>query len=413
MRLFQHDEILLQAPKIWVGLSGGIDSTVLLHALFSTPELAHKLYPVHVNHQIQSAASDFEKICRELCEQLELNLNILYLEKNRQPGESIEAYAREGRYELLKTCLEPGDVLVTAHHLEDQVETFLIQLARGAGVEGLSSMPVLSELGLGYLYRPWLREITKQDLKNYAMLNNLSWIEDPMNAEPELERNFWRHMILPKLAERHCGVFKTISRSARHCAEAAELLEILAEKILKEIGGKLEAPLPWDKLKNKKMSEQKLVLRYWLKSFDLVLSQVQLENLIKNKRLNFEGIKTEIRLFQEKFYVVNVKKISVESAENWEIVWNGEGELILPDGAQPRILTKALLKQRGVPVELIDWSKVSFRNRKKNQAERVLLLGAEHHRSLKNIFQEYGIPPWMRDQTPLICIGGEIIAVVR
>ncbi len=403
--LLAHSNLLTQAKKIWVGFSGGIDSSVLLHVLINIPELASKIQVIHVNHQLQEAAVDFEKHCLDQCERWGVPLKVLFLNQKKLPGESLEAYARAGRYELFQSCLESGDILVTAHHQEDQVETFLIQLIRGAGVDGLSAMPTLSVLGQGYLYRPWL-SISKQAIKNYAQQHELIWIDDPSNSEIKLERNFWRAEVLPKLTQRHPGLFKTMARSARNCAAASELLENFAEKLLEEINGERQKPLPLKLFKTKSINQQILILRYWLKSFDLILSEAQSEVLRTQERLQI-GL-TDIRVFQNHLYVID--QSLQKTGDSWEIFWDGQGVLKLPNW--PEAITQKSLKAIGIPVGKLDWSCVSFRNRRKNIAEKVLFPGLTHHRSLKNLFQEKEIPPWLRDSVPLMCQKGQIIAIV-
>ena len=400
MILIENDIVLSQAKTIWVGYSGGIDSSVLLHVLSQSENFKFKLKAVHINHQLQDAAKDFEQHCEAQAKSWNVCLKILYVQNKIQPGESLEAYARAERYKLFESCLEPGDVLVTSHHQEDQAETFLIQLVRGAGVEGLSAMGISSTLGQGILYRPFLN-ISKQELKNYASANKLSWIEDPSNLNINLERNFWRHEILPLLIQKHPSVIKIIARSARHCAGASELIKNYSQELLIKISGDLNN-LNLLKLFEYSHAEQKAVLREWLLSFDLILSEQQLEIIRTEQSLVLNKI--EIRKFKNYLYLIKNKN----PQELWEIKWNGEGVLNLPHW--PWGITQESFKKSGIDINKIDWSFLSLKNRR--GGERILYSGALHHKTLKNIFQEKQIPPWLRDHLPLVSMGGELIGVI-
>jgi len=424
----KNSEILNQASRIFIGFSGGVDSSVLLHALAQDQNFLKKIQAVHVNHQLQDAAGDFEKFCVSFCEDLKIDLKILRPSRPINSGESLEAYAREIRYECFRSCLENSqDILVTAQHLEDQAETFLIQLFRGAGLAGLASMPVLSNLGSGVLYRPFLN-ISKNNIKNYADFFKLNFINDPSNLDVDLDRNFLRQEIFPRLKQRYLGLEKNIARSARHCASAQELLDQQALGLLKNIGGELGKKLNLKYFWDLKKLEQVLVLRFWLASFDLILSEAQTEILLSNKKIKIK-IKNknkfvEIREFKNFFYVVLDDQFFSGSAHRHDFVSPLVGEadqralgLLGREGASLEwpweINLNHILKSleiQGIDLKKLDLNNLNLKIR--TEEEKIKYPGAAHHKSFKNIFQERQVPPWLRKKIPLIYEGENLIGIV-
>jgi tRNA(Ile)-lysidine synthase len=210
-------------PRVLVAFSGGMDSTVLAHVLAKSRRKFGGLRLVHVDHGLQAASAEWGRHCRRVARDLRIPFLALRADIRRQRRESPEAAAREARYELLAEVLQPGEVLVTAHHRDDQVETLLLQLLRGAGVSGLAAMPVIAQFGAGYLCRPLLLE-SRVDIERYASQHGLRWVEDPTNLETQFARNYLRAKVLPVIRQQWLGADAAIARSANHMAEAAALL---------------------------------------------------------------------------------------------------------------------------------------------------------------------------------------------
>jgi tRNA(Ile)-lysidine synthase len=210
-------------PRVAVAFSGGIDSTVLAHALAKQRRRFASLRLFHVDHGLQAASHDWSRHCARVARSLRLPFVPLEATIRRRRGESPEAAARDARYALLEMVLEPGEVLVTAQHRDDQVETLLLQLFRGAGVAGLAAMPAMAKFGAGYICRPLLNE-TRENIERYASKHRLQWVEDPTNMETQFARNFLRAKVLPVIRQQWQGVDGSIARSANHMAEAARLL---------------------------------------------------------------------------------------------------------------------------------------------------------------------------------------------
>jgi len=221
-------------PRIVVAFSGGIDSTVLAHALAKQRRKFGALRLVHVDHGLQAASGEWSRHCASVARSLRLAFISLKADIRRKRGESPEAAAREARYSLLSQAMEPGEVLVTAQHRDDQVETLLLQLFRGAGVAGLAAMPRIADFGPGRIARPLLNE-ARAGIEQYARKHRLRWVEDPTNMELHFARNFVRAKLLPIIREQWIGADLAIARSAAHMAEAAELLGSLAQRDLARV----------------------------------------------------------------------------------------------------------------------------------------------------------------------------------
>ncbi len=177
---------------------------------------------LYVDHGLQAAATAWGEHCAHVCRALNVPFRVLRIDARPAPGESPEAAARRARYAALAAELSPDSALLTAHHRDDQAETLLLQLLRGAGPHGLAAMPAVSRLGQGWLLRPLLN-VDRAELLAYARAHDLQWIEDASNQDTGFDRNYLRHRVLPLLRERWPAMNRTLARSARRCAETASL----------------------------------------------------------------------------------------------------------------------------------------------------------------------------------------------
>jgi tRNA(Ile)-lysidine synthase len=210
-------------PRVVVAFSGGVDSTVLAYALVGQRRKLGGLRLVHVDHGLQAASAQWSKQCAQMARGWRAPIAIVRADIQRRRGDSPEAAAREARYALLAAAMQPGEVLVTAQHRDDQAETLLLQLMRGAGVAGLAAMPAIADFRPGRIARPLL-EVARAEIEAFAREARLQWIEDPSNTDVRFARNFLRHRLMPLIREQWPGAERALARTARHMAEAQILL---------------------------------------------------------------------------------------------------------------------------------------------------------------------------------------------
>ena len=224
-------ELTGRAPRVAVAFSGGMDSTVLAHVLMKRRRLLASLRLIHIDHGLQRASARWSRHCAHQARAWGVPFKAMRAKVRRASGESPEAAARAARYESLANELAAGEVLVTAQHRDDQVETLLLQLFRGAGVAGLAAMPAIAPFGRGSIARPLL-VFSRAQIAAYAMGHRLAYVDDPSNDDTRFARNFLRHHVLPAIREKWVGVDEAIARSARHMAEARGLLDSFATTAL-------------------------------------------------------------------------------------------------------------------------------------------------------------------------------------
>ena len=220
--LANKDEFLID-KKIVVALSGGSDSVVLLH--FLSKHYPGKVRAIHINHNLSDYCHQWQAFCKDLCQKADINFKSvdIFIEN----VSNIEEIARKKRYLSLTSELKAGEILCTGHHQNDQAETLLLQLFRGSGVAGLSAMPKNKTIHGSQLYRPLL-SISRQQITDYAIENHLDWVEDDSNKNINFRRNLLRLEFLPNLSAVFTNLTKNIARSAKHQAEALNLMHDLA-----------------------------------------------------------------------------------------------------------------------------------------------------------------------------------------
>jgi tRNA(Ile)-lysidine synthase len=393
-----------------VALSGGIDSVVLLHLLHQLQKRQNfTLKASHVHHGLSKNADKWVKFCEKLCTKLSVPLDVHYIKLPQKKSLGIEGEARQLRYEkLLKS---QSDLVVLAHHEDDQAETFLLQLIRGAGVKGLSSMANFD--AIRRLWRPLLNA-SRIDIERFAKKHQLKWIEDESNQNIDFDRNFIRSKVLPILKNRFRHIIKVISRSSAHLAEAQHLLDDLAKNDLKNY---LKSKNYKHKLQVKTLNKlsnirAKNVLRYWLElNHQLMPSTDLLDELLRQVLTAKKDATIKIQLskdyeicrYKDEIYIVQKNP---QRQKNYEIIWQGESEILLPNGTQ---LNFKKVKGRGINFKFLNDQKLIIRNRQggeffKPEAKRPT-------KKIKQLLQESDLPPWQREYLPLIFIGDELASV--
>ena len=395
------------AQRYWVAFSGGLDSTVLLQALAAhRGALPGELKAVHVNHGLNPKAGDWQRHCETQCASLEVLLECRAVRVEPLPGESLEAVARERRYAAFRGLLAPVDLLLLAQHQDDQLETFLLQALRGAGVRGLAAMPEEAEAQGLHIARPLLG-YTRAELEAWARTAGLSWVEDPSNTDTGFDRNYLRHEVLPRLKTRWPRAGDTVARSARLCAEADGLLQELAA----EDAGRyaVAETLPLRALHELSAPRARNLLRHWLKARHLPMPPAhKLDEILhqagarvdRNPCVDWEG--AEVRRYRQRLYaqhplVEAPAPFSLKPGMTCEL-GAGLGALrlvpALGDG-----LRAALCGPAGLAVDF------------RQGGESCRPLGRSHERPLKKWLQELHVVPWLRDRLPLLHTGGELLAV--
>ena len=386
----------LNPTTVYVGLSGGVDSVVLLH-LVREAFGSERVAAIHVRHGLHADADRWQQACEVLCERL--SVKCLSRQVTVAPAGSLEASAREARYRVFEEIVGDSDVLLLAHHRDDQVETILHTLFRGSARFGVTGMPAERKLGRGWLLRP-LIDARRDDIVEYAKAHGLSWQEDPSNRDESHTRNFIRHTLLPALESQWPNARETLLEAMNRDAAARELIDSIAKNDLADavrgygIDVGMVAALP--------PARRIALIRYRLDSLGLPQpTQAALEQGLADlmtaredaaPQLSWQGIC--LRRYRGGIYVgCEHSSGAPESVplDAGEIVF-GEGLLTLPKSNEG-----ILLCQRDDYVAKVRSEGMEVR--------------ARHTRSIKKVMQESGIPPWLREHVPVICVGDTVAAL--
>jgi len=399
------------AKVIWVAYSGGCDSHALLHALVALrSELSAEIKAIHINHGLSPLANEWEQHCRSICKNLAVAYTAIKVDassKNKSPEEA----ARHARYAEWKKLLKQDEVMVLAHHQDDQAETVLLQLLRGSGVKGLAAMPAQQRFSQGVLARPMLGFL-REEIVAYAVEQKLHWIDDPSNFDTDFDRNFLRHDVVPLLETRWPALKKTLSRTATHSAEADQLLSELAAQDWLTV--KNEQQIQISQLTRLDEKRQRNVVRYWLAT----VCQLTLPDTIHLQRILDEVLTAaddaapeviwrggEVRRYQGMLYA---QKELIEQDNSKVLSWF-ELEKPLQLGAGLRLSVKASVSE-GLSQAKLKNAEISVRFRQGGETCRPM--GRGNTQQLKKLFQEWQIPPWKRASIPLIYVNDELAAVV-
>ena len=295
--LFSAARDFSKKVRITVGFSGGRDSVALLKALCVLRDKRNSpiedILTVHVHHALSPNANKWARFCRQTAEALGVNFKVAYV-RVKSKGEGVEAAARKARYEAIFKAAEAFDshMVMTAHHQDDRLETFLIQWMRGAGVDGLATFPVARSVGAVKLVRPLMR-LPRELLERYLELNNLTWVEDESNADTAYLRNAIRHEVLPVMETIRPGFKEAAARSVELIAQSAQVLKEVAHEDLQRIQD-ADRALSIDALLKLSDSRQALVLRAWIESFGLLPpSKAKLDEALKQTRLTHNDTKLD------------------------------------------------------------------------------------------------------------------------
>lgn len=405
---------LLHALKPWrnakawhVALSGGLDSTVLLHLLV---QLRHThslpaLTAVHVHHGLQVVADAWPAQCQALCDSLAVPLQVFHVQV--RSGASLERAAREARYQVFEAVTQAHEVLLTGQHRDDQAETLLFRLMRGAGVNGLAAMPLERALGQGYLARPLL-DVSRAQLEAYARAQGLTWVEDPSNSQTDFSRNYLRHEVLPRLTKRWPQATASLARTAAHCAEAQRLLEELAQQDLG--AARSDSEFAWLGLPSLALApivglteiRQRNALRHWLAGFTRLPDT--------DHWAGWDALR-DARGDAHPVWALEAGELHRAGGRLWWLaadwlrqplapsLWEQPASpLTLPGNGHVRVIGE-------IPNGPL---RVSYR-----QGGEVMKVAERGHRDLKRLLNEHGVPAFVRGRLPLLYRDEQLLAVAN
>ncbi len=395
----------------WVAYSGGLDSTVLLHTLAAVrTRLARPLHAVHAHHGWHAAADAWEAHCVATCRRLDLPLAALRLDLPSRRGESREAAARAARYAAFDRLLPAGAMLLTAHHRDDQAETVLLQLLRGAGPAGLAGIGELNPRRDGWIGRPLL-DVERRLLHEYADRHGLSWVDDPSNAVTEFDRNYLRVEVLPRLRSRWPGLSAAVARSAAHCAAAERVGGEVARALFAADPRHAPHRLAIGHLAGLPPHRQALLLRHWLALSGLpvpdagrlrrLLTEVAAARADAAPRIAWPG--AEVRRFRDLLYAMPPLGPPPDD-QCWR--WAGGAPLDLPAG-----LGTLRLGREGLALPRAALACGAIEVRLGNAGAPAAPAGRTGRRSFKRLCQEWSVPPWVRPRLPLLYLDGHLAAV--
>jgi tRNA(Ile)-lysidine synthase len=392
---------LEQYERLFVGFGGGLDPTVLLHNLAVQPELLSKLVAIHINHGLSKHALNWQEQCLEFSNALGIPIIIKEVAFEREAN--VEERARKARYTVFSNLVGEKDCLILAHHLDDQAETLLLQLFRGAGIDGLAAMSAETDFKKSKLLRPLL-SCSRQSIKAYAKAHTLKWVDDESNLDLAFSRNYLRHAILPLVQARWPAVVNNLARTAAHCQQAQQNLDALAKIDSSDLKS---VSLPLSSLDNLDPARLTNLLRCWLRSNKVILPDTSTFNrLIREVIQAKDDAKPEVRWkgFVIKRYQQTLYLLKVESEPNPKPkIWSNFPEPLGVEG-----LGTLVAKQVDQGFVLPEEGLIELRFRQGGE----LFHWHGQRKQLKKLMQEWQIPPWLRDRIPLLYVDGQLALVV-
>ena len=410
MALSSFLQTLPGCKRFLIAYSGGMDSHVLLHLLAGLRfDTDCEIKALHVNHNIQHESPAWARHCQETCDALDVELEVIDVDASQSGRESPESWARQLRYDAFERLLAEDDILLTAHHQDDQLETFLLRLFRGSGVMGLASMRAVRKLGKGLHARPLL-EHSRAELFEYAARNNLDWVEDPSNADQRIDRNFVRHEVIPAIKKRWPSVVLPVTRTIRINADTQLLLDEVTREDLSTCATEKTDILVVDRLKRLSIPRQKNVLRYWSRVLNLpapgsrhlshIISDVIQAKHDATARVGWKG--AELYRYGNHIYLTApMGRFDNSAIRSWDF--------IRPCQLQYGELTAVEGQGDGLKKELCVNAAVEVRYR--TGGEEIRLPGRTCRHKIKKLFQETRVPPWLRERIPFIYIDNQLAMV--
>ena len=415
-------EPLLSVTHVVVAYSGGVDSHVLLHAIHNLKQQDHFnfcLSAIHIHHGLSRHADQWQTHCQQVCADLDIECQTANVNVQSGPRQSLEAQARQARYNKLAELAPANSQVLLGQHQDDQLETFLLQLKRGAGPKGLSGMsrswvsdhPSQPDKQVGF-HRPLL-DIRQQAILDYAKQHKLLWCEDESNQNTDFERNFLRHDVLPILQRRWPEISASVSRSAALCAEQQRLLDEVCETKLKQMQASANSlHLPALQLLSQSWLHQ--LVRYWLSELGIQSPSLAVLNQLKPEVLDAAEDATPIlqwndwqfRRFNQMLFVIAVKPL----IDKQVLIWDGEPRIELPTGMGS--LSFSQCTDSDIESLTLDLKAGDISIQFGGYSQRFTPKGSVHSKPLKQWFKQWQIPPWVRNQVALLRQNDQLLGIL-
>ena len=406
--LITNEIASLGVTKFTIALSGGVDSMVLLDLLSKAKRSSDVIKAIHINHNLHENSREWVDFAKDACKKYKLPLIIESI-KPKQEGFGLEAEAREQRYKKFKEIILDNECLLTAHHLDDQIETMLFRIFRGTGLDGLRSIRKKAKFGKGLLCRP-LINIPREAIEQYAILNDIKWIEDPSNNNIYFDRNYLRNNIVPSIKKRWPNAQKTITRLSSLAENNQKLLHELAKEDIGEIE-KFNV-LDIGILSNKSSLRINNIFRFMILKNKMGIPSLKvlengIETLINAKSdspiITWDGF--SIRRYKNTLYFFN-PDLKQDEIRPLKMKWFIDETINL--GGNRGSIQARFIKGQGIALNKCPKS-LEIKYRK--GGEQIKPSGHKITKSLKNLFQENNVLPWVRDQIPLFYLDEELISV--
>ena len=393
------------AARIFVAYSGGLDSSVLLH-LVAHERGCDQVIAWHVNHGLQAAANAMEQFCREQAGSLGVRVEVDRLDMSDVDG-NIEAEARERRYRLFASRLAQNDLLLTAHHADDQAETFLLNALRGSGSAGLRGIATQRELGNGHLLRPLL-DYSRDQLETYAREHEIAWFNDPSNSQLRFDRNYLRQQVMPVIRARWPHALGGFAMACALQAETRQVLDEVAEadfELCRRGASECIDTLDIPELLTLSPGRRNNLIRYWVRQAGFgSLPQGRLGSLLgqlearADRGPRIEGSGFSIRIYDRRLFLVPENP---QPALEESYVF-GQQSRIAIEPLQLDLSRAELLAQVGSDET---GQELTIRLR------RCAVPDGDRHR-LKRLFQKHRVPPWRRDRVPQVYLDGRLVGIL-
>jgi tRNA(Ile)-lysidine synthase len=399
-----------------VAYSGGVDSTVLLALLddlVNSGRISAELLAIHINHGLNPASDHWERHCAGFCRERGIPFRAVRVTVTTLPGESLEMAARRERYRVFEAELPDQGFLLQGHHLGDQAETFLYRLMRGNGPAGLGGIPATRKLGRGTLLRPLLG-FSRSEIAGYAQALGLTWIEDPSNSLEVHDRNYLRNSVLPILAARWPHAEAAISRTSDLCREAGDLLSDLAAIDLAVCSAPPGNRLQIEALTVLSEARQRNLLKYWLEFWSTHFGGTRVTwNLLRQatgllvKTTGDHAGEVQWGRGRETLFVRRYRNhlyVLPGLPSCTDLHWDTSRKLQLPSP-----LGELSFEKTGGPG--LDSGRLPALEVRFRAGGETIKPPGRPTRTVKNLMQEHGVPPWMRDHVPLLYHGNVLVAV--